>query len=69
MIKHFIHYQSTDVECVSTLCPGDQLPPPCGPHRVILAVGVVPCLLYHLLVVVDVDIVRLISVYCRHEAE
>ena len=71
-IKVIIHCPSTKVECVTQLCPGDQLPPPCGVHPCILAVGVVSCLLYLLLVVVDVDIVilpELPAVQCRHEAE
>ena len=58
-----IHSPCTKVECVALLCPGDQLPPPCGPHPVILAVGGVQCLLYLLLVVVDVDIVILSGVH------
>ena len=49
------HCLNTEVESVAPLCPGDQLPPSCGGHPVILAEGVVHCLLYLLLVVVDVD--------------
>ena len=60
---------STEVECVALLCPGDQLPPPCGFHPLILAVGAVQCLPYLLLVVVDVDLVPLLRVHCRYEAE
>ncbi len=59
MIKHFIHYQSTDVECVSTLCPGDQLPPPCEARLSSLAGGVVLCRHYPLIVVEHVDTVIL----------
>ena len=69
MIKPSLHCPSTEVECVAPLCPGDQLPPPCGDHPRILAVGVVPCLLFLLLVVVDVDMVLLPGAHCRLEAE
>ena len=58
-----------EVECVSPLCPGDQLPPPCGGRFVPLAVGVVLSLPYLLLVVVDEDTVPLIGVQLRPEAE
>ena len=70
MIKITIHVpRSTEVECVAPLCPGDQLPPPCGGHHVILAVGPVLCLHYLLLVVVDVDIVMLPGVHTGLETE
>ena len=63
------HSQSSEVEGVTPLCPGDQLPPPCGDHPGIPAVGLVSCLLYPLLVVVDVDIVILIGVHTGPETE
>ena len=69
MPKIIIHSPSNEVECVALLCPGDQLPPPCGVHPVILAVGPVPCLLNLLLVVVDVDIVLLPGVHFRPKTE
>ena len=68
MINCSIHIPSTEVECVAPLCPGDQLPPPCGAHP-ILAVGPVLTLLYLLLVVVDVDIVILTGAQKVPEAE
>ena len=64
-----IHTLSTEVEGVPPLCPGDQLPPPCGCHPVILAVGPVLCLLYLPLVVVNVDIVILVGVHIGYETE
>ena len=69
IIKIIIHSPSTEVECVTPLCPGDQLSPPCGPHLVILALGPMQCLLNLLLVVVDVDMVILAGVHSRLEAE
>ena len=69
IINPTIHSLSTEMECVALLCPGDQLQPPCGPHNVILAAGVVLCLLYPLLVVVDVDIVHLLGAHSGLEAE
>ena len=63
LVKITMHYNSTEVECVAPLCPGDQLPPPCGGDPVRLAVGVVCCLHYWLLVVVDVDLVPLLGVH------
>ena len=39
VIKIILHTPSTEVECVALFCLGDQLPPPCGPHHVILAAG------------------------------
>ena len=67
--KLIIHSTSTDVKCVALLCPGDQLSPPCGDHPLILAVGVVPCLLYLLLVVVDVDNVLMPGAHSGDKAE
>ena len=69
MMKPTIHSPSTEVESVALLCPGDQLSPPCGAHCLILAVGVVLCLHYLLLVVVDEDQVLLPGVHYRNEAE
>ena len=57
------------MECVALLSPSDQLPPSCGRHIVKLTVGVVLCLLYPLLVMVDVDIVPLPGVHYGREAE
>ena len=54
MIKR-IHHPSTEVECVALLYPGDQLPPPGGPHLVILAVSVVLSLPHLLVVMKYVD--------------
>ena len=68
-IKSTTHCCSTEVECVAPLCPGDQLPPPCGDHQFRLAVGPVSCLLYLLLVVVDVDKVILPGVHSGDETE
>ena len=59
------HCPSTEVEGVTPLCPGDQLPPPRGGHTV----GDVLCLLYPLLVVVNVDIVILLGVHSGPETE
>ena len=68
-IKITIHSPSTKVECVAPLCPGDQLPRPCGGHHIRPAVGVVSCLRYLLLVVVDVDPVILPGVHIGPETE
>ena len=59
---------SAEVEFVALLCPGEQLPPPCVPHTVVVAdVGVVPCLIFLPLVVVDVDFVLVvIGHFCLH---
>ena len=59
---------SAEVEFVALLCPGEQLPPPCEPHPIILAdgigigmgmvkVGIMPRLIFPPLVVVDVDFI------------
>ena len=69
IVKFTLHPPSAKVEGVSPLCPGDQLPPPCGGHHVILAVGDVLCLPYLLLVVVDEDIVILLGVHSGLETE
>ena len=69
MMKPTIHSPSTEVESVALLCPGDQLPPSCGPHKVILDVGLMLCLIYPLLVVVDVDMVILPGVHSGPETE
>ena len=68
-IKITIHSPCTEVECVTPLCPGDQLPPPCGDHQFRLAVGVVLCLIYPLLVVEDVDNVLIPGVHIGLETE
>ena len=67
VVKFTIHCPSMKEDGVTPLCPGDMLPPPCGGHPVILAVGPVLCLHYLLLVVVDVDIVILRGIHNGHE--
>ena len=69
IIKITTHSPSTEVECVAPLCPDDQLSPPCGIHPFTPAVGVVSCLRYLLLVVVDVNIVSLLGVHNGLETE
>ena len=68
-MKCTTHSCSTEVECVSPRCLDDQLPPPCGVHHIRLAVGVVYCLLYLLLVVVDIDKVLLPVLHIGPETE
>ena len=68
-IKSTPHYCSTEVEGIAPLCPGDQLPPPCGLHQVILTVALMLCLLYLLLVVINVDKVTLPGFYSGLETK
>ena len=69
LLKCTTHSKSTKVECISPGCPGDQLPSPGGVHSFRLAVGPVFCLLYPLLVVVDVDIVKFPGFHSGLETE
>ena len=58
-MNSIISLLSAEVEFVALLCPGEQLPPPCGPHPIRPAVGVVLSLPNLLLVVEDPDKAKL----------
>ena len=68
-MNSIFHPPSTKMEGVAPLCLGEQLPPPCDPDIVILAVGVVECLIFSLVVMENVNVDVLLGAWCGREAE